>query len=147
MCTQKYPTVTFFEGLAVSGKKTKTGFRIRLPSRKVFSASKLILATGIRDIIPAVEGFEFKGENTAIMANGDKAFHLAALVYNLTKDVSIITAGKFTLNTDMFLILFLQLFAIHLKVMSQMITANWMVIQIFLLKKTEFCCHSCPFSY
>ncbi len=112
----KYKTVDFFEGLAVKGQKTDTGFRITTQSGKVFSAPKLIVATGIKDIFPAIKGFEecwgktvihcpychgyeFKGEKTAIMANGDKAFHLATLISNLTDDISIITSGKAAFNT------------------------------------------------
>ncbi len=107
----KYDTVKYHQGIAVTGKKTGIGFEIGTQSGKIFSAKKLIFATGVKDIFPAVKGFEdcwgksvihcpychgyeFKGEKTAILANGEKAFHIATLVNNLTDRISIITQGK-----------------------------------------------------
>src|SRR5690606_41443243 len=43
---------------------------------------------------PYCHGYEFKGGKTAIIANGDKAFHLASLVNNLTDKITIVTGGK-----------------------------------------------------
>ncbi len=111
----KYNTVTFFEGLAVSGKKTEMGFEITSQSGETFFSRKLVFATGIKDKFPAIKGFEecwgetvipcpychgyeFKGEKTAIMANGERAFHIAGLVNNLTDNISIITSGKAEFN-------------------------------------------------
>ena len=52
----KYDTVRFFNGLATGGKKTETGFEIVVSSGEIFSAKKLIFATGIMDILPHIEG-------------------------------------------------------------------------------------------
>ncbi|RZK11415.1 MAG: NAD(P)/FAD-dependent oxidoreductase [Flavobacterium sp.] len=106
----KYSTVAFIDDLAISGAQTESGFTITTQSGEVFNSKKLIFATGIKDIMPDIKGFaacwgisvihcpychgyEFRNEKTAIMANGERAFHLASLVYNLTKDVVIITSG------------------------------------------------------
>lgn len=106
-----YPTVRLHNGFAVSGKKTETGFIIKTLEGLEFTSNKLIFATGITDIMPEIMGFyqcwgisvihcpychgyEFRNQKTAIMANGERAFHLASLVHNLTKQVSIITSGK-----------------------------------------------------
>lgn len=106
-----YNTVKFFNGLAVAGKKTNNGFEIKTKSGDKFSAKKLVFATGVKDIFPNIKGFEdcwgksvihcpychgyeFKGDKTAIIANGDRAFHLASLVNNLTNEITIITTGK-----------------------------------------------------
>lgn len=107
----KYDTVQFLEDLAVHGEKTRTGFVITTQSGKKFEATKLIFATGITDTMPDIPGFadcwgisvihcpychgyEFKGEKTGILANGEKACHLASLVNNLTDDLTILTSGK-----------------------------------------------------
>lgn len=107
----KYDTVDFLEDVAASGTKTEDGFEIETRSGKTFLAQKLIFATGVKDNFPEVEGFEacwgktiihcpychgyeFKGEITGILANGERAFHLASLVSNLTDSVAIITSGK-----------------------------------------------------
>lgn len=106
-----YPTVSFLRGLAVSGKKIKNGFAITTNTGKTFNAKKLIMATGIKDIMPDIKGFaecwgisvihcpychgyEFRNQKTAIMANGDKAFHIASLVNNLTGKITILTQGE-----------------------------------------------------
>jgi len=103
--------VKFFEGYATKGKKTENGFEITIQSGEQFSAKKLVFATGVKDVFPDIKGFEecwgktvihcpychgyeFKGGKTAIIANGDKAFHLASLVNNLTDKITIVTGGK-----------------------------------------------------
>lgn len=106
----KYNTVTFLREKAVSAIKTEPGFEIRTENES-FSAEKIILATGIRDIFPDVKGlkecwgisvihcpychgYEFRGRKTGIMINGDRAFHVAGLVKNLSANISLFTSGK-----------------------------------------------------
>ncbi|WP_130734060.1 NAD(P)/FAD-dependent oxidoreductase [Flavobacterium sp. J27] len=106
----QYKTIIFYEGVAVKGKKVKDYFRISTNSLEEFYAKKLIFATGIKDILPTIKGFsdcwgisvvhcpychgyEIKDKKTAIFAQGEKAFHLASLVNNLTKDVTLITSN------------------------------------------------------
>lgn len=113
----QYPTVSFLESLAVSGKVLEHGFEIGVQGDKVYQAQKLIFATGIRDIFPEIEGFEacwgktivhcpychgyeFRGRKTAIWANGDRAVHIASLVNNLTGDISILTSGNQDFNPE-----------------------------------------------
>ncbi|SHJ98457.1 NAD(P)/FAD-dependent oxidoreductase [Pseudozobellia thermophila] len=107
----RYDRVKFYDGHAISGKRTSTGFEITTSKQAVFSAKKLVFATGIKDLIPNIKGFsecwgisvvhcpychgyEIRKKKTAILANGEKAFHLAPLVRNLTDDITVITAGK-----------------------------------------------------
>lgn len=106
----KYDSVKFYEGHAVSGKKSIKGFEITTSNGDIFIAKKLVLATGINDLMPDIKGFsecwgisivhcpychgyEIRNKKTAIMANGERAFHLASLVYNLTQEITIITSG------------------------------------------------------
>lgn len=113
----KYDTVVFLEDYAASGIKTNSGFEIEIASGGRFAANKLIFATGVKDIFPEIEGFEacwgktiihcpychgyeFKGEITGILANGERAFHLASLVSNLTDSVALITSGKADFTQD-----------------------------------------------
>ena len=113
----KYDTVVFLEDYAASGIKTNSGFEIDTVSGSRFTANKLIFATGVKDIFPEIEGFEacwgktiihcpychgyeFKGETTGILANGERAFHLASLVSNLTDSVALITSGKADFTED-----------------------------------------------
>lgn len=106
-----YDTVTFLGGRAVSGNKTEKGFEIITQAGEAFSGRKLIFATGIKDILPEIKGFEecwgisaihcpychgyeFRDHKTGIMANGDRAFHLVSLIRNLTPDPVILTSGR-----------------------------------------------------
>lgn len=112
-----YQTVSFYQGLAVSGKKTLNGFEITTDLNNTFSSKKLIFATGIKDIMPDIKeieacwgisvihcpfchGYEFKDKKTAILANSDKAVHMASLVGNLTKDITVLTnaSADFTIE-------------------------------------------------
>lgn len=107
----EYKTVEFYSGLAIAGKILKTGFEVSTECGAVFTASKLIFATGIKDILPDIKGFsacwgisvihcpychgyEFRHQKTGIIANGDRAIHLASLIHNLTDKLSILTGQK-----------------------------------------------------
>lgn len=88
---EKYETVQFLNGFASNGKKTDKGFEIMMQTGETFQALKLIFATGIKDLMPAIEGFsecwgisaihcpychgyEVRGTRTGILSNGDHAF-------------------------------------------------------------------------
>jgi thioredoxin reductase len=107
---QQYDTVAFYNGLATEGKATHTGFDIITAAGDIFTAKKLIFATGIKDTFPDIKGFEeawgksvihcpychgyeFRDKRTGIMANGEMAFHLAALVNNLSPNITVFTNG------------------------------------------------------
>lgn len=107
---EKYHTIQFHKALATGGVKTENGFDIITDTNETFTAKKLIFATGIKDIMPDIKGFaecwgisiihcpychgyEHRGKKTAIIANGQKAFHLASMVHNLSKKLTILTNG------------------------------------------------------
>lgn len=106
----KYDSIKFYDGLAVNGKRGKENFEITTSKGDVFTSKKLVLATGIRDLLPNIEGFsecwgisvvhcpychgyEIRNKKTAIIANGERAIHLASLVNNLTPEITILTSG------------------------------------------------------
>ncbi len=108
---EQYNTVSFLNDLAVHGRKIPVGFEIKTETGKAFTAKKIILATGIKDIMPNIKGFsacwgisvihcpychgyEHKAVKTALITNGERAFHMAPLIYNLTDNLTILTNGK-----------------------------------------------------
>lgn len=112
-----YNTITFFDGFATKGLKTKNGFEIQTESDEKFSATKLVFATGIKDIIPIIIGFyecwgisvlhcpychgyEVKNETTGILGNGEYGFEFAKLISNWTKDLTLFTNGASILTTE-----------------------------------------------
>lgn len=113
----KYKTVQFLNGLAVSGKKTAAGFEITTQTGDKFLANKLIFATGVKDIMPEINGFaecwgnsvipcpychgyEYRNEKTGILLNGEMAFGIAKTIHNWTDDLTIFTNGKSTLTEE-----------------------------------------------
>src|SRR3954467_2825105 len=54
---QMYDTVGFLDALVTAGIETEIGFEIQTQPGKTFTASKLIFATGIKDIMPDIPGF------------------------------------------------------------------------------------------
>ena len=114
---EMYSTVNFFYGLAISGIKTDRGFEIALASGENFSASKLIFATGVRDLMPDIEGFaeswgisvlhcpychgyEIRNDKTVILGNGEYGFEFSKLISNWTQDLTLFTNGPSTLTED-----------------------------------------------
>ncbi len=113
----QYDSIKFCEGLAVHAKRISTGFEITSSNNEIFTAKKLVFATGIMDIMPNIEGFaacwgisvvhcpychgyEIRNKKTAIIANGDDAFHLASIVHNLSKEIIILTSGNKDFEAD-----------------------------------------------
>lgn len=106
----RYDRVQFLQDKAISGKKTEAGFEVRTQSGQTFVGQKLVIATGIKDLLPEIQGYaecwgisaihcpychgyEYRGKATGILANGEMAFHVASLVRNLTDSLSIFTQG------------------------------------------------------
>lgn len=106
----KYETVQFLNDKAVDARQLEKSFSISTAGGEVFSAKKLIFATGIKDIMPDIQGFaecwgisvvhcpychgfEIRNKKTGILAHGARAMHLAPLVKNLTEDLTIFTGG------------------------------------------------------
>ncbi|WP_449401083.1 NAD(P)/FAD-dependent oxidoreductase [Chryseobacterium wanjuense] len=114
---EKYETVHFHNGIAVKTVKTSEGFQVETENGEVFFAKKLILASGVKDVMPDIPGFsecwgisvihcpychgyEVKGETTGILSNGEMLFEFSKLVYNLTKDLTLFTNGKADLSNE-----------------------------------------------
>lgn len=113
----KYETVTFQQGLAVSATKNDKGFDITTADGAVFSARKLLFATGVKDQFPPIPGFaecwgitvihcpychgyEVRHEKTGILANGEIGYEFSKLISNWTKDLTLFTNGKSTLSLE-----------------------------------------------
>lgn len=113
----KYSTVTFYEGLAVSGTAKEAGFEITTQAGDVFTTKKLVFASGVRDLMPDLKGFaecwgisvihcpychgyEVHHEKTGVLANGDLAFEYVKLISNWTQDLTLFTNGRSTLTAE-----------------------------------------------
>jgi thioredoxin reductase len=112
-----YPSVELVSDTAVSGRQVTGSFAIVTETGREFTAKKLVFATGIKDTMPAIRGFadcwgisvvhcpychgyELRNRKTAILANAERAFHLASLVNNLSRDLTVLTNGKADFGPD-----------------------------------------------
>ena len=112
-----YTTVEFYQGLAINVTKVLKGFIVETQNGDAFHAKKLVVATGLKDIMPEIEGFaecwgisvvhcpychgyEIRDKKTGILANGDAAFHYAQLINNWTKYLTIFTNEPATMNEE-----------------------------------------------
>ncbi|WET00164.1 NAD(P)/FAD-dependent oxidoreductase [Chryseobacterium arthrosphaerae] len=113
----KYDTVHFYDGTVIKMSENNSGFAIETASGEIFSAKKLILASGVKDVMPDIPGFaecwgisvlhcpychgyEVKNEVTGILSNGEMAFEFSKLIFNMTKSLTLFTNGKAGLSDD-----------------------------------------------
>jgi thioredoxin reductase len=114
---QQYTSVSFFNGLAIHGRKSGNGFEIQVASGEFFIATELIFATGIKDVMPDIAGFsdcwgisaihcpychgyEVRNKKTGILGNGEYAYEVSRLISNWTDDLTVYTNGKSTLTAE-----------------------------------------------
>lgn len=114
---EKYKTIQFYDGEVISLEKNENTARIKMSSGEEFFAKKLILASGIKDVMPDIPGFaecwgisvihcpychgyEVRNEITGILADGDLAFEFSKLVFNMTKELTLFTNGKTKLTNE-----------------------------------------------
>lgn len=113
----QYPSVQFYSGLAIKGAKRDNGFEITTQAGDVFTGRKLLFATGVKDIMPDIAGFEecwgisvlhcpychgyeVKGEKTAVIANGMLGFELTKMITQWTNDLTLLTNGPSELEKE-----------------------------------------------
>lgn len=113
----RYDTVTFRDGLVETCYKINNGFEVKTKNGETFIAKKLLLATGVIDLMPSIPGFsecwgisvlhcpychgyEVKDEAIGILGNGDIAFDLCRLISNWSKKLTLFTNGKATLTEE-----------------------------------------------
>ncbi|RZL42051.1 MAG: NAD(P)/FAD-dependent oxidoreductase [Pedobacter sp.] len=113
----KYPTVKFMEGEAISAKAVGVGFEVVLLNGNKFSSRKILLASGLKDIMPDIVGFrecwgisvihcpychgyEVKDEKVGLLLNGDMAFDMAKMVRHWNREVTVLTNGSSNLSKE-----------------------------------------------
>lgn len=106
----QYKTVAWLHDFATESQQVADGFEVKTKGGNTFHSKKLIIATGLRDLMPDIPGFapcwgktiihcpychgyEVKHQLTGLLANGKKAIHLSSLIKNLTDELTIFTNG------------------------------------------------------
>jgi thioredoxin reductase len=93
----EYETATIIDAEAINVEKTGDGFTIQLSNQSQLSAKKLILATGLQDILPDIKGiksrwgktvvhcpychgYELRNRSLGVIATGPMSLHQAGMI-------------------------------------------------------------------
>lgn len=110
-----YDTVRWYNGIAENAIKKQNGFEIMTGSGDVFTAKKLLFATGLTDVMPDIKGFaecwgisvlhcpychgfEVRAKTIGLLGNGDIGFEFGRLISQWSKKLVLFTNGPSTLN-------------------------------------------------
>ncbi|HEX8562053.1 MAG TPA: NAD(P)/FAD-dependent oxidoreductase [Flavobacterium sp.] len=110
----KYHTVTYLNARAVAMSGHENDFEVVTDSGLRFAAKKVLLSTGVSDILPEIDGiaecwgktavhcpychgYEIAGKKIAILTHGEAAFEMTKLIRQWSKELLILTNG----NDDM----------------------------------------------
>ena len=113
----EYPTVSFQDSIVTSIEGKDGNFIVRTHLSKEYKAKKLIFATGVRDLMPAILGFsecwgisaihcpychgyEVRSKNTGILVNDESALDFAKLILNWTNELTIYANGAAVFDTE-----------------------------------------------
>ncbi|GAL86413.1 hypothetical protein MYP_3642 [Sporocytophaga myxococcoides] len=141
---EKYETVEFLKVKIVNALKIGTGFNIETDKGKIITSNKLIFATGIKDILPEINGieecwglsvlhcpychgYEVKNETTGIIGNDENAFDLTELISNWTKDLTLYTNGPSKLSPDQTELLYKHMIKIDERKISKLVHSQGLV--------------------
>jgi thioredoxin reductase len=112
-----YPTITFVIDKAMKAVKNDTGFEVTTETGNTYQAKKVLIATGLRDVMPDIDGFaecwgisiihcpychgyEVKNQKTGLLANGPIAEHFLPMLLQWTKELTLFTNGKSTVSDE-----------------------------------------------
>lgn len=102
-----YDSISFVVGFAIKTDTMENGFVVHLENGAFYEGKKIILATGIKDLIPEIPGFqdcwgisvvhcpychgyEYRDKKIGLLASPEQALHLASLLLNLGNDITIL---------------------------------------------------------
>ncbi|GAB3902744.1 NAD(P)/FAD-dependent oxidoreductase [Larkinella knui] len=112
-----YPTVTIREATATTARQSGSSFLIKTDADEEFTARRLLLATGLTDVMPDLPGFaecwgisvlhcpfchgyEVKDQTVGVLANGDAGFELTRMIHHWNPGMTLFTNGPSTLTPE-----------------------------------------------
>ncbi|MEK3977982.1 NAD(P)/FAD-dependent oxidoreductase [Psychrobacillus sp. FSL K6-2836] len=113
----KYPDVRIEMQRVYRINKENNLFQVEIENGEVYSAKKVILATGFKEVLPDIprvkefygkslfscpfcDGWELRDRPLAVIANDQRALHMAKMVSNWTNDLIIFTNGSKILSLE-----------------------------------------------
>ncbi len=112
-----YPTITIVSDIAVIAGGNDGAFIVTTESGSEYKEKKILLATGVKDIPMAIDGFaecwgvtvlhcpychgyEVKGQKLGVIANGDMAFEFARFIHHWSPNLTLFTNGNASLTNE-----------------------------------------------
>ena len=106
-----YPDITIENQRVMDIKKENDAFMIRAEDGRSFRSKKVLLATGLKDEFPAIEGihrfygktlfscpfcdgWELRDSPLVLISEDNRAFHMAKMISNWSKDLVVCTNGN-----------------------------------------------------
>lgn len=112
-----YPFVTLTNDRVATLTKNKVGFAVATDRGVNYQARKVLLATGVEDQMPTIEGFaqcwgrsvvhcpychgyEVHSQPLGVLANGDTGQEFVEIIQNWSKNLTLFTNGPTTLTDE-----------------------------------------------
>jgi thioredoxin reductase len=113
----QYPNVHFYNGTATAAREEDGLFVIENDKGESYTCRKLLFATGIVDVMPAIpgieqcwgisvlhcpycHGYEVRNQPTAILATVETSYEFAKIINNWTKELTLLTNGPSPFSGD-----------------------------------------------
>lgn len=113
---QKYP-ITLHKSRVQQISQNKEGFSAQLSTGETVSVRKVLLAYGIRDVLPEVKniqtlfgktvvhcpfchGFEFQDQRLALLGDGEMVAHLIPMLLGLSRDLILLSNSPSQLTAE-----------------------------------------------
>ncbi|HVZ41594.1 MAG TPA: NAD(P)/FAD-dependent oxidoreductase [Candidatus Kapabacteria bacterium] len=113
----RYESVRMVNTVAVTAEAAEGGFTVTTDDGARHGSRKLLIATGVRDILPPVDGldacwgisalhcpychgYEVHGTRLAVLGNGDMGYEMVRLISNWSPHLSLYTNGAPTLTIE-----------------------------------------------
>lgn len=143
----KYETASFHEGTVVSISGSDNKFTVGTSDGGSFNTRKIMLTSGIRDLLPEVRGlaecwgksvihcpfchgYEYHSRPTGVLMNGDFAAEMANMVSNWSGDVTVFTNGPSTLTPAQLETLQAKNIRVNIARISQLVHADGQLKQV-----------------
>ncbi|GGA46387.1 NAD(P)/FAD-dependent oxidoreductase [Psychrobacillus lasiicapitis] len=153
----KYPDVRIENQRVHRINKENNLFQVETENGEVYSAKKIILATGFKEVLPDIpgvrefygkslfscpfcDGWELKDRPLAVIAEDQKAFHMAKLVSNWTNDLIVFTNGSKVISLEEQELLKSKGIGINEKKIAAFIGADGMLEKIQFVDDTVVLC-------
>lgn len=108
---RKYPSISIQNHRVIAIKKEKQSFIIQTDEGNSYHSRKVILSTGLKDVLPRIEGinnffgtslfncpfcdgWELKDRALVVISENERAFHMTKMIANWSKDLVVCTNGR-----------------------------------------------------